>query len=48
MSEDTVNVRYMVNDVDEAVVFYTSHFGFTLRSNAATHGRLGDNARLAS
>jgi len=29
------NVRYMVNDVDAAVAFYTTHFGFTLLSNAA-------------
>jgi len=35
MPEDTVNVRYMVDDVDAAVEFYTKHFGFTLRSNAA-------------
>jgi catechol 2,3-dioxygenase-like lactoylglutathione lyase family enzyme len=26
----SVNVRYMVNDVDEAVAFYTTHLGFTL------------------
>ena len=32
---NTVNVRYMVNDVDAAVAFYTTHFGFTLISNAA-------------
>jgi catechol 2,3-dioxygenase-like lactoylglutathione lyase family enzyme len=31
----TVNVRYMVHDVDAAVRFYTTHFGFTLLSNAA-------------
>jgi catechol 2,3-dioxygenase-like lactoylglutathione lyase family enzyme len=30
-----VNVRYMVDDVDNAVDFYTTHFGFTLRSSAA-------------
>jgi predicted enzyme related to lactoylglutathione lyase len=30
-----VNVRYMVDDVDNAVDFYTTHFGFTVRSNAA-------------
>jgi catechol 2,3-dioxygenase-like lactoylglutathione lyase family enzyme len=35
VSEELVNVRYMVDDVDEAVVFYTAHFGFTLRSSAA-------------
>jgi catechol 2,3-dioxygenase-like lactoylglutathione lyase family enzyme len=27
-SEDTVNVRYMVDDVDKAVDFYTTNFGF--------------------
>ncbi len=31
----TVNVRYMVDDVDAAVAFYTTHLGFTLLSNAA-------------
>lgn len=36
MTDDTiVNVRYLVDDVDAAVDFYTSHFGFTLRSSAA-------------
>ena len=33
--KDTVNVRYMVDDVDAAVAFYTRHFGFTVQSNAA-------------
>jgi catechol 2,3-dioxygenase-like lactoylglutathione lyase family enzyme len=32
---DTVNVRYMVDDVEAAVAFYTEHFGFTLLSSAA-------------
>ena len=31
----TVNVRYMVDDVDEAVAFYTNHLGFTVLSSAA-------------
>lgn len=31
----TVNVRYMIDDVEAAVAFYTTHFGFTLLSNAA-------------
>jgi catechol 2,3-dioxygenase-like lactoylglutathione lyase family enzyme len=36
MTDDTtVNVRYMVDDVDASVEFYTSHFGFALRSSAA-------------
>src|SRR6266699_2430666 len=35
MADDMVNVRYMVDDVDAAVDFYTRHFGFTIRSNAA-------------
>ena len=30
-----VNVRYMVDDVDAAVAFYTTHLGFTLLSSAA-------------
>jgi catechol 2,3-dioxygenase-like lactoylglutathione lyase family enzyme len=33
--DELVNVRYMVDDVDDAVTFYANHFGFTLRSNAA-------------
>src|SRR3954453_1127538 len=35
MAEDLVSVRYMVDDVDAAVAFYTTHFGFTLRTSAA-------------
>jgi catechol 2,3-dioxygenase-like lactoylglutathione lyase family enzyme len=33
--EQMVNVRYMVDDVQAAADFYTSHLGFTLRSSAA-------------
>jgi catechol 2,3-dioxygenase-like lactoylglutathione lyase family enzyme len=32
---ETVNVRYMVDDVEAAVAWYTRHLGFTLLSNAA-------------
>jgi len=32
---EIVNVRYMVDDVDTAVDFYTKHLGFELRTNAA-------------
>ena len=35
MPATTVNVRYMVNDVDAAVVWYTTHLGFTVLTNAA-------------
>lgn len=30
----TVNVRYIVDNVDAAVAFYTTHLGFTLGTNA--------------
>jgi catechol 2,3-dioxygenase-like lactoylglutathione lyase family enzyme len=33
--QDMVSVRYMVDDVQEAVGFYTGHLGFTLLSSAA-------------
>ena len=35
MPDELVNVRYMVDDVEAAVDFYTTHFGFELRTNAA-------------
>ena len=35
MPDDLVSVRYMVDDVDAAVDFYTNHFGFTVLSSAA-------------
>ena len=35
MPEELVSVRYMVDDVDKAVTFYTTHLGFTLRSSVA-------------
>ncbi|MDP9302840.1 MAG: VOC family protein [Actinomycetota bacterium] len=31
----TVNVRYIVDDVDAAIAFYTEHLGFSLLSNAS-------------
>jgi catechol 2,3-dioxygenase-like lactoylglutathione lyase family enzyme len=35
VNDDLVSVRYMVDDVEAAVAFYTTHFGFTLGTNAA-------------
>jgi catechol 2,3-dioxygenase-like lactoylglutathione lyase family enzyme len=33
--DEMVNVRYMVDDVDAALAFYTGHLGFTVRTSAA-------------
>jgi catechol 2,3-dioxygenase-like lactoylglutathione lyase family enzyme len=35
MDNHTVNVRYMVDDVDEAVAFYTKVLGFELLTSAS-------------
>ena len=35
MPTDMVNVRYMVNDVEAAVAWYTNNLGFTLLTSAA-------------
>ena len=35
MPEELVNVRYIVDDVEESIDFYTRHFGFALRHSAA-------------
>jgi predicted enzyme related to lactoylglutathione lyase len=34
LDDATVNVRYMVDDVATAIDFYTTHFGFTVRTSA--------------
>ena len=47
----TVNVRYMVDDVDAAVAFYTTHLGFRLMSRmspAFADVALGDLRLLLS
>jgi catechol 2,3-dioxygenase-like lactoylglutathione lyase family enzyme len=33
--EDMVSVRYMVDDVEAAIAFYTEHLGFEVRMSAA-------------
>ena len=35
MPDELVNVRYMVDDVQTAVDFYTEHFDFAVRTSAA-------------
>jgi len=35
MTDELVSVRYIVDDVDAAIAFYTGQLGFTLRSSAA-------------
>ncbi len=35
MPDDLVSVRYIVDDVDAAIAFYTEHFGFTVLSSAS-------------
>jgi catechol 2,3-dioxygenase-like lactoylglutathione lyase family enzyme len=35
LEQTTVNVRYMVDDVEAAIAFYTTTLGFELLSNAA-------------
>jgi catechol 2,3-dioxygenase-like lactoylglutathione lyase family enzyme len=35
MSDETVNVRYMVEDVEEALAFYTGLFGFEVLNDFA-------------
>ena len=35
MPETTVNVRYMVDDVEAAIAWYTNHLGFAVISNHA-------------
>jgi catechol 2,3-dioxygenase-like lactoylglutathione lyase family enzyme len=33
--DDVVNVRYMVDDVDKSITFYTEHLGFELLTSAS-------------
>src|SRR6187401_3768442 len=35
MNKEQVNVRYMVEDVDDAIEFYTKQLGFTLGTNSS-------------
>jgi catechol 2,3-dioxygenase-like lactoylglutathione lyase family enzyme len=44
---EMVNVRYMVDDVQESVDFYTTHFGFEVRTNASPRMLLSGPASSA-
>ena len=48
MPDQLVNILYMVDDVEKAVDFYTTHFDFTVRSNYAPAFAdvVGGNLRL--
>ncbi len=35
MNDERVSVRYMVDDVEQAIAFYTDNFGFTLGHDAS-------------
>jgi hypothetical protein len=37
MPDATVHVRYMVDDVDAAIAWYTKHLGFEVISSASPH-----------
>ena len=39
VSDQTVSVRYMVDDVEESIGFYTSHLGFEVVSDSALRSR---------
>jgi len=34
-NDEIINVRYMVDDVDESIAFYTKHLGFELLTSAS-------------
>lgn len=34
-NDETTNVRYMVDDVDASIAFYTEHLGFEVLTNAS-------------
>ena len=44
-NDETVNVRYMVDDVDEAIAFYTKLLGFELLTSASPAFAISPTAR---
>jgi catechol 2,3-dioxygenase-like lactoylglutathione lyase family enzyme len=47
-TNELVNVRYMVDDVQAAIDFYTTHLGFTLSSSASAGVRGRDPRQPAA
>ena len=45
---EMVNVRYLVDDVEAAVAWYTTHLGFTLLSKQVLRSRMSRAAPCAS
>jgi len=39
-TDATVNVRYMVDDVDASIAFYTDHLGFDVLSSGRPRSRM--------
>ena len=46
--DDLVSVRYMVDDVDRAIDFYTTQFGFEPRPRRLTGVRRGHSRQAAA
>ena len=45
---ELVNVRYMVDDVDASIDFYTRHLGFSVRTSSHRHSRTSPAATCGS
>ena len=44
----TISVRYIVDDVEEAISFYTRHLGFSVELHSAPASRASRGAIYAS
>ena len=43
--DEMINVRYMVDDVDASIAFYTNHLGFELLTSASPAFAPGSSSR---
>ena len=46
-NDEMVNVRYMVDDVDESIAFYTKHLGFDVLTRRRPRSRTSSEATCA-